>query len=67
MKFHRIYSHNQTTNTSKNTPQFANIESTNDKKKTREKMTFLEIHNYLFKLPWCQSMKGFITVFYHRH
>ena len=64
MKFHRIDSHNQTTNTSKNTPQFANIESTNDKKRTREKMTFLEILNYLFKLPWCQSTTGFIAVFY---
>ena len=36
------------TNTSKNTPQFANIESTNDKKQTREKMTHLEILIYFF-------------------
>ncbi len=64
MKFQKFYSHNQTTNTSKNTPQFANIESPNDKKQTREKMTFLEILNYLFNLPWCQSNTGFIAVFY---
>ena len=37
MKFHRIYSHKHTTNTSKNTPKFANIESPNDKKQTKEK------------------------------
>ena len=27
-------------------------------------MTYLEILNYLFKLPWCQSTTGFIAVFY---
>ena len=64
MKFHRIYSHNQTTNTSKNIPQFANMESPNIIKQTREKMTYLEILNYLFKLPWCQSITGFIAVFH---
>ena len=52
------------TNTSKNTPQFANIESTNDKKQTREKMTHLEILIYFFKSPWCQPTTGFIAVFY---
>ena len=64
MKFQKFYSHNQTTNTFKNTPQFANIESPNDKKKTREKMTYLEILNYFFKLPWCQSTTGFIAIFH---
>ena len=64
MKFHRIYSHNQTTNTSKNIPQFANMESPNEIKQTREKMTFLEILNYFFKFSWCQSITGFIAVFH---
>ncbi len=61
---HRIYYHNQTTNTSKNIPLFANMESPNEIKQTREKMTFLEILNYFFKLPWYQSITGFIAVFY---
>ena len=60
---HRIYSHNQTTNTSKNIPQFANMESPNIIKQTREKMTFLEILNYFFKFPWSQSITGLIAVF----
>ncbi len=47
-----------------NTLQFANIGCHKNKKQTREKTTFLKFLNSVFKLPWCQSTKGFIAVFY---
>ena len=57
MKFKRIYSHNQTPNTSKNTPQFANIESPNDKKQTREKMTLLSVIEECYQNIYKQGLK----------
>ena len=64
MTFHRIYTHKPTTNISMNTPLFSHMLSHKNKNEKREKVTILEILNFIYKMPWCQSMTGFIAVFY---
>ena len=64
MTLHRIYTHNPTTNISMNTPLFSHMLSHKNKNKKREKVTILEILNFIYKMPWCQSVTGFIAVFY---
>ena len=64
MTFHRIYTHKPTTNISMNVPLFSNNVSHKNKNKKREKVTILEILNFIYKMPWRQSTTVFIAVFY---
>ena len=64
MTFLRIYTHYQTTITSKNTHPFANMKYKNEKSQLREKRINFRILNFKFNIAQTLSMTGFRAVFY---